>query len=57
VIHERDDEQRVVLVLDLDDGRRTLRVIGDPALAREASSEDLCGRRLELGAEGAVRWS
>ncbi len=57
VIHERDDEQRVVLVLDLDDGRRTLRVIGDPALAREASSEELCGRRLELGAEAAVRWS
>jgi len=42
----------VALVLDLDDGRRSLRVVDDAGLAEAGLREELCGRELELGSGG-----
>lgn len=39
----------VALFLDLEDGRRRLRVVADPALAERAMQEELCGRSCEVG--------
>lgn len=46
----------VALFLDLEDGRRTLRVVADPELAARGMREELCGQSVELGAGGAVRF-
>jgi acetyl-CoA C-acetyltransferase len=46
----------VALFLDLEDGRRTLRVVPDPELAQRGMREELCGQSVELGAGGAVRF-
>jgi acetyl-CoA C-acetyltransferase len=46
----------VALVLDLDDGRRTLRVLDDAALAERGMREELCGRRVGLGTNGELAW-
>jgi acetyl-CoA C-acetyltransferase len=52
----REGVQGVVLVCDFDESRRTLRVVDDPDLARTAVREELCGREVELGAAGKLRW-
>ena len=46
-----DAPTRAVLLADLTDGRRVLRVEADPELARHVTEEELCGRtvRLESG--------
>ncbi|MAG29289.1 MAG: hypothetical protein CL908_00150 [Deltaproteobacteria bacterium] len=52
----RDAANGVAMVCDLDEATRTLRVVQDPDLAEEAMREELCGREVELGPEGAVRF-
>lgn len=56
VIHARDAASRVALICDFDERRRTLRVVADPELAEEGMSSELCGREVELGVGGAMRW-
>lgn len=56
VATERNAAQGVILICDLDDGRRTLRLVTDPDLARTATQEELCGREVELGPDASVRW-
>jgi acetyl-CoA C-acetyltransferase len=46
----------VALICDFDDGRRTLRVVEDAALAEEGMQVELCGREVELGSDGRVDW-
>ena len=46
----------VALVCDFDDGRRTLRVVDDAALAEEGMRTELCGREVEVGGAGRVDW-
>jgi len=46
----------VALILDLDDGRRSLRVVDDAGLAEAGLHEELCGREVELGASDGMRW-
>ena len=46
----------VALVCDLEDGRRALRVVDDPRWAEEGMREELCGRVVDLSADGAVDW-
>jgi acetyl-CoA C-acetyltransferase len=57
VDHERDGSMRVILVLDIDVERRTLRVVADNDLALEAMTSDLCGREITLESGGRLRWS
>jgi acetyl-CoA C-acetyltransferase len=57
VDHERDGSMRVVLILDREGERRTLRVVDDADLALEAMASDLCGRELSLESGGRLRWS
>ena len=45
----RDGALCAALFLDLEDGRRTLRVLPDPTLAEQAMREELCGRTVEVG--------
>ena len=56
VIHERDGTKRVVLFLDFDEERRTLRVETDSDLADEAMSVELCGREVMMEAGRGMRW-
>jgi acetyl-CoA C-acetyltransferase len=56
VVPVRDEPARVALLFDLDGSRRTLRVVQDADLAEAAMREELCGRRVELGANGSIRW-
>jgi acetyl-CoA C-acetyltransferase len=57
VATERGAAQGVVLVFDLEDGRRTLRVVDDPDLAETARCEELCGREVELGPDATLHWA
>ncbi|MBY0399146.1 acetyl-CoA acetyltransferase [Myxococcota bacterium] len=50
VSQAKDVANGVALFLDLEDGRRTLRVDPDPELAALAMREELCGRTVEVGA-------
>lgn len=52
----KDAAQGVALVLDFPDGRRTLRVSPDPALAEEAMRTELCGREVDVLGDGALRF-
>lgn len=45
----------VILLCDLEDGRRTIRVVDDPELATIGLQEELCGREVELGGGGHFR--
>jgi len=54
VLFEGAAPERSVLLCDLDDGRRALVSTPDPALAALATTEELCGRRVRLGATGSV---
>ncbi len=56
VFSARDAADKVALICDFDEKRRTLRVVEDPELAQAATREELCGRELELGAGDALRW-
>lgn len=58
VVHDRDGKTRVVLFVDLDEERRTLRVVvEDDDLALEAATGDLSGREVTLGSGGKMNWS
>jgi len=50
VVYEDRAPARTVLLCDLVDGRRTLAVSGDPALAAVASHEELAGRSVRIAA-------
>jgi acetyl-CoA C-acetyltransferase len=54
VLFEGGSPSRSVLLCELGDGRRTLTSNADPGLAATAMREELCGRTLRLGAEGAI---
>jgi acetyl-CoA C-acetyltransferase len=54
VLYENGAPKRAVLLCDLDDGRRTLALSDDPALAATATTEELCGRALRLDASGSA---
>jgi acetyl-CoA C-acetyltransferase len=56
VSHDRNAAQGVPLVCDFEDGRRTLRVVADEALAERGAREELCGREVEVGPEGSLRF-
>jgi acetyl-CoA C-acetyltransferase len=49
VSQSKDAANGVALFLDLEDGRRTLRVVQDPELAERAMHEELCGRSVDVG--------
>jgi acetyl-CoA C-acetyltransferase len=57
VSHDRNAAHGVAMIVELDDGRRTLRVVDDPDWMELGEAEELCGRGVELGAEGEVRWT
>jgi acetyl-CoA C-acetyltransferase len=48
VLYDGERPARVVLLCDLEDGRRALSVAEDPDLAEQATRDELCGRPLEL---------
>jgi acetyl-CoA C-acetyltransferase len=54
VLFEGEAPARTVLLCDLEDGRRALVSSPEPALAEAAQREELCGRKVRLGAPGAV---
>jgi acetyl-CoA C-acetyltransferase len=54
VLFEGEVPSRTVLLCDLGDGHRTLCANTDPALAATAMREELCGRKLRLGAQRAI---
>lgn len=56
VSHDRNAAQGVPLICDFENGSRTLRVVADEALAQQGAESELCGREVELGPEGAVRF-
>jgi hypothetical protein len=56
VFSARDAADKLALVCDFDEARRTLRVVEDPELVQAATREEFCGRELELGAGDALRW-
>lgn len=52
----RDVAQGLILFCDFEDGRRALRVVTDSDLAAEAMQKEFCGREVDLGVDGAVRF-
>ncbi|MFP6655847.1 MAG: hypothetical protein VCB25_09480, partial [Myxococcota bacterium] len=56
VIHDRDGTKRVVLFLDLDEKRRTLRVVEEGDLAMEVIAGNLSGREVTIESDGKLRW-
>ena len=54
VLFEGEAPTRTVLLCELADGRRSLAASRDPDLAATAVREELCGRRIVLGAHGAL---
>lgn len=57
VSHDRNAAHGVALIADLDDGRRTLRVVDDPEWMALGEREELCGRAIVVEPEGGVRWA
>ena len=56
VSHNKSAANGVVIVADFDETRRTLRVVDDPEMMDLGAREELCGREVELLADGGVRW-
>lgn len=56
VSHDANVAHGVAIMADFDDARRTLRVLDDPELMARGEREELCGREVELLADGGVRW-
>jgi len=54
VLYEGGAPKRAVLLCDLDGDHRTLVLSDDAALVATATSEELCGRALRIGAGGSV---
>ncbi|MEZ4331202.1 MAG: acetyl-CoA acetyltransferase [Myxococcota bacterium] len=52
-----DAPMAVALFLDLEDGRRRLRVVADPSLAETAMREELCGRAVAVGPGDRVEFA
>lgn len=57
VSHDPNAAHGVALIADLDDGRRTMRVVDDPEWMALGESEELCGRAIEITNEGGARWA
>ena len=57
VSHDANAAHGVAMIVDLDDGGRTLRVVDDPDWMALGQAEELCGRAVALEAEGVVRWA
>ena len=55
VSQSRDAAKGVALILDFEDGRRTLRVLPDPELAERGMREELCGRAVDVGPGGQTK--
>jgi acetyl-CoA C-acetyltransferase len=56
VSHNKNAANGVVIVADFGETRRTLRVVEDPEMMATGEREELCGREVELLADGGVRW-
>lgn len=56
VSHDPNAAHGVAMIIDLDDGRRTMRVVDDPDWATLGETEELIGRAVEVTADG-VRWA
>lgn len=52
VLYEKGAPARSVLLCDLADGTRTIAQTSDPALAQLATRDEVCGRRVRIGAGG-----
>lgn len=53
VSHDRNAAHGVAMIIDLDDGRRTMRVVDDPAWMKLGETEELVGRAIEVTENGA----
>ncbi len=56
VSHDPNAAHGVAMIVDLDDGRRTMRVIDDPDWMALGESEELVGRSVDVTEDGA-RWA
>jgi acetyl-CoA C-acetyltransferase len=54
VLYQGGAAKRVVLLCDLEGGRRTLALCEDAALIAAATSQELCGRALRIAANGGI---
>jgi acetyl-CoA C-acetyltransferase len=54
VFYQGGAAKRVVLLCDLEGGRRTLALCEDAALIAAATSQELCGRALRIAANGGI---
>jgi hypothetical protein len=52
VLYDGERPSQTVLLCDTGDGRRAVAVSGDPALAHTGVTRELCGRDLEIAADG-----
>ena len=57
VSHDKNAAQGVAMIVDLDDGRRTMRVVDDPEWMALGEIEELCGRAVEVLGDGGARWA
>jgi len=57
VSHDMNAAYGVALVADFEDGRRTLRVVDDPEWMALGEREELCGREIDVLADGTVAWA
>ena len=57
VLFEKDGSSRSILLCDLDDGRRALATSGDPDMARQLTTSEGCGRRVQIESKGAAELS
>jgi len=57
VSHDKHAAHGVALIADLDDGRRTMRVVDDPEWMELGENEELCGRAIEVTGDGGARWA
>ena len=55
VSHDPNAAHGVAMIVDLEDGRRTMRVMDDPEWMALGESEELIGRSVEVTEDGA-RW-
>jgi acetyl-CoA C-acetyltransferase len=56
VVYQAGEPQRVALIAEFEDGRRTLAGSDEPALLESATREELCGRAVRIGAERRASW-
>ena len=56
VVYEGGEPKRVVLIAELEDGRRTLASSDQPECVEPATREELCGRAVRITAGGRASW-